>query len=252
MDIAKIGKFLRKSRRRFGLTQGDVAEFLGVSAQAVSKWERGENLPDMAFLPDISKLLEVGIDEILNAGRTDDEGNAKEAGAIQKLVDEDLFEKVLNRLKQVKTMEELELDLDFFVYLGVKQKSDAIDAILALDDYQLALDEILPYSNAAHRNTIMTHILEKCDYDLLEQLATYMSNEMKMAALTKLLSESRYDIIEDNIPAFNRKHRDLVVLHFETNTPDMEIIENFIPFFDKNQRQRLAESLSSELEEEGK
>jgi len=250
MDIAKVGKFLRKSRRHWGLTQGDVAEFLGVSAQAVSKWERGENLPDMAFLPDISKLLEVGIDEILNAGKIDDEGDAQEAAPMQKLVDEDLFEKILARLKQIKSVEELEMGLDFFVYLGAKQKSDTIEAMLAMEDYQLALDEILPYSNTAHRSTIVEHILEKCDYDLLEQLSTYMSNDMKTAALTKLLNEGRYDIIEDNITAFNRKQRDLIVLHFETNTTDIEIIENFIPFFDKNQRQKLAENINLEEEEQ--
>ncbi|MCL2376449.1 MAG: helix-turn-helix domain-containing protein [Defluviitaleaceae bacterium] len=250
MDIAKIGKFLRKSRRRWGLTQGDVAEFLGVSAQAVSKWERGENLPDMAFLPDISKLLEVGIDEILDAGRISDEGEAQETGTIQKLVDEDLFEKILNRLRQIKNVEEMEMGLDFFVYLGARQKSDTIEAILAMKDYQLALDEILPYSNTAHRNAIVDHILAKCHYDLLEQLSTYMSNEMKAAALTKLLNEGRYDIIEDNITTFNRKHRDLIVQHFETNTPDIEIIENFIPFFDKNQRQRLSENIKIEEEEQ--
>ena len=246
MDIEKIGKFLRKSRRRWGLTQGDVAEHLGVSPQAVSKWERGENLPDMAFLPDISKLLEVGVDEILNAGVGEETGEE----GLQKLVDTPLFEKILTKIKMASSLAELALDLDFFVYLGAKQKSDTITALLVMSDYHLVLDEILPYCSQAQRGTIVTHILEAGDYELLEQISSHMSNELKAAALAKLLEEGKFDTIEDNMPAFNRKHRDIIVQHFSENTTDIETIENFIPFFDKNQRQRLAESLDLNEEEE--
>jgi transcriptional regulator with XRE-family HTH domain len=248
LDIEKIGKFLRKSRRRWGLTQGDVAEHLGVSPQAVSKWERGENLPDMAFLPDISKLLEVGVDEILNAGLGEEDGSED----LQKLVDTPLFEKILAKIQLAGSLEELDLDLDFFVYLGAGQKSDIIFQLLKMKDYHMALDEILPYSSQVQRSIIVAHILEAKDYDLLEQISSHMSNESKAAALAKLLDEGRYEIIEDNMPAFNRKHRDIIVEHFGAGPKnlDIEIIENFIPFFDKNQRQRLAEGLNLKEEEE--
>jgi len=246
LDIEKIGKFLRKSRRRWGFTQGDVAEHLGVSPQAVSKCERGENLPDMAFLPDISKLLEVGVDEILNAGRGEDDG----AEGLQKLIDAPLFDKILAKIQSASNLQELALDLDFFVYLGAKQKSDTISALLAMKDYHLVLDEILPYCNQAQRGVIVGHILTIKDYDLLEQISTHMSNESKGLALAKLLDEGEYDIIEDNMPAFNRKHRDVIVDDFVTNAPHIDIIENFIPFFDKNQRQRLDISLKLEEEEQ--
>ncbi|MCL2574611.1 MAG: helix-turn-helix domain-containing protein [Defluviitaleaceae bacterium] len=240
MDIASIGKFLKKSRRHHGLTQGDVAEHLGVSPQAVSKWERGENLPDMAFLPDISKLLEIGVDEILNAGRAD-EGKDD---SIQKLVDTPLFEKIIASLQQADSLAELALDLDFFVYLGTAQKSDTIAALLNMSDYHLALDEILPYCNQAQRGTVVEHVLEERDYDILEQISSHMSNELKATALEKLLEEGEYEIIEDNMPAFNRKHRDIIAEHFYKTKTDIDIIENFIPFFDKNQRTKLEEELS--------
>ena len=66
MDTTKIGKqitFLRKSK---GLTQNELGERLGVSFQAVSKWERGESLPDITLLPSLAKILETTIDNILN------------------------------------------------------------------------------------------------------------------------------------------------------------------------------------------
>ena len=244
MDIEKIGKFLRKSRRRWGLTQSDVAEHLGVSPQAVSKWERGENLPDLAFLPDISKLLEVGVDEILNAGR----GEQGSDEVLKELIDTPLFEKILTKIQMTKTLEELSLDFDFFVYLGAKQKSDTIAALLVKKDYALVLDEILPYCSQSQRSVIVGHILDLKDYDLLEQISSHISNESKAAALSKLLAEGRFEIIEDNMPAFNRKHRDMIVSHFSSGTIDMDTIENFIPFFDKNQRARLEESLINKEE----
>ncbi|MDR2182893.1 MAG: hypothetical protein LBE55_01835, partial [Clostridiales bacterium] len=196
--------------------------------------------------PDISKLLEVGVDEILGAGRGEEGGEE----GLQKLVDAPLFEKILARIRMAGSLSELTMNLDFFVYLGAAQKSDAIAALLEMDDYHLALDEILPYSSQPQRATIVTHILENQDYDLLEQISSHISNEIKFTALTTLLDEGRFDIIEDNMPAFNRKHRDIIVQYFGTNTVDMEIIENFIPFFDKNQRQRLAQSLNLEEEEQ--
>ena len=65
MDMEKIGQqicYLRKAR---GLTQADLGERLGVSFQAVSKWERGETLPDISLLPALSDALETTIDNIL-------------------------------------------------------------------------------------------------------------------------------------------------------------------------------------------
>ena len=247
MDLANIGEFLRKNRKAKGHTQGYVADQLGVSAQAVSKWERGENLPDVAFLPDISKILGVGVDEILHAGMAaTDRPHDKSEGI--GLLAENSFEEILEEVKKTRRFQDLDIDLDFFVYLTGAQKSRLVTAILTKKDYSLALDDLLPYCNTAHRSLIISHILENQDYDLLENIATYMSNEMKTEALTQLLNQGRYDIIEDNMPAFNRKHRDIIVdfIVSSENELDEEIIENFIPFFDINQRDRLKESLYKE------
>jgi len=114
------------------------------------------------------------------------------------------------------------------------------------------LDEILPYAGAIHKQAILSHILDHKDYQELEQMAFYMTNEMKTETLQKLLSERRFDIIEDIVPIFNRKHRDLIVDVFASSTfteETAEWIENFIPFFDKNQINRLRESIIKNKEE---
>lgn len=51
-------------RREKGLTQDALAELLGVTAQAVSKWERGESMPDTAMLPKIAEVFDVSLDAL--------------------------------------------------------------------------------------------------------------------------------------------------------------------------------------------
>lgn len=65
MNVRKIGEQIAVLRRTKGLTQSELGERLGVSFQAVSKWERGETLPDVTLLPDLAKILETTIDFIL-------------------------------------------------------------------------------------------------------------------------------------------------------------------------------------------
>lgn len=62
----KIGENIRALRQRKGLTQEQVAQQLGVTYQAVSKWENGTNTPDIALLPEIAALFGVTIDALFS------------------------------------------------------------------------------------------------------------------------------------------------------------------------------------------
>lgn len=66
MDQEKVGKFIKEIRLKNHLTQKDLADKLGVTFQAVSKWENGKNIPDIALLKEISEIFHVNIDDILN------------------------------------------------------------------------------------------------------------------------------------------------------------------------------------------
>ena len=68
MDTRKIAEQISILRKNKGLTQMELGERVGVSFQAVSKWERGETLPDITVLPDLAKVLETSIDHILLGG----------------------------------------------------------------------------------------------------------------------------------------------------------------------------------------
>ena len=60
-----IGGRIRKRREALGLKQADIASALQLSAQAVSKWERGENAPDIAVLAQLVRILGVSVDWLL-------------------------------------------------------------------------------------------------------------------------------------------------------------------------------------------
>ena len=64
-----IGTRISKRRKELGMTQEDLAVKLGVSAQAVSKWENDASCPDISLLPKLVKVLDITTDELLT-GKT--------------------------------------------------------------------------------------------------------------------------------------------------------------------------------------
>lgn len=70
MDENKIGLFIRDCRLEKGLTQQHLADRLGVTDKAVSKWERGVSYPDITLLRDLAGALGVSVTELL-AGERD-------------------------------------------------------------------------------------------------------------------------------------------------------------------------------------
>ena len=64
MDMT-IGKRIALLRKEKGLTQEELATHMGVSPQAVSKWENDQTCPDISALPKLARLLGVTVDELL-------------------------------------------------------------------------------------------------------------------------------------------------------------------------------------------
>lgn len=65
MDQIKIGKLISECRKQKNMTQEQLAEKLGVTNKAISKWENGKCLPDVSLWKEIVYLLEITINELL-------------------------------------------------------------------------------------------------------------------------------------------------------------------------------------------
>ena len=69
MDQNKIGKFIASCRKEQGMTQAVLAERLGISDRAVSKWETGRSLPDSGIMLELCGLLKINVNELLSGER---------------------------------------------------------------------------------------------------------------------------------------------------------------------------------------
>ena len=66
MNQEKTGAFIAKRRKELNLTQKELAEKLGITDRAVSKWENGRCMPDLSLLQPLSRILKVGVNDLLS------------------------------------------------------------------------------------------------------------------------------------------------------------------------------------------
>lgn len=73
-----LGENIKRLRRKKNITQETLAEFLGVTFQSVSRWERGEGYPDITLLIPLARFFGVTVDSLLNTDKTEREGKIRE------------------------------------------------------------------------------------------------------------------------------------------------------------------------------
>ena len=69
MDQIKIGKFIAECRKEKSLTQMQLAEKLGITDKAISKWERGISIPDASLMLELCEILCISVNELLRGER---------------------------------------------------------------------------------------------------------------------------------------------------------------------------------------
>ena len=65
MDVTELGDRIKGLRNRRGLSQSQMGSLLGITPQAVSKWERGENAPDLLLMPSVAGILNTTVDYLV-------------------------------------------------------------------------------------------------------------------------------------------------------------------------------------------
>lgn len=69
MNQIQIGRFIASCRKEKNLTQADLAEMLGITDRAVSKWETGKSMPDSSIMLELCEILGISVNELLTGGR---------------------------------------------------------------------------------------------------------------------------------------------------------------------------------------
>lgn len=98
----KIGQTIAELRKQNNMTQAEVADALYISYQAVSKWERGECLPDITLLPSIAELFQISIDKLLGYSY---ENKAEELVKTDQVIDEVVQREVNQQITDIVNRE---------------------------------------------------------------------------------------------------------------------------------------------------
>lgn len=85
MERETFGKRIANLRRENGMTQLELAEKMGVTDKAVSKWERNLSLPDAGSLPRLAEIFQVSVDELMQGKAEENEKPKKCAAPIVSL-----------------------------------------------------------------------------------------------------------------------------------------------------------------------
>ena len=101
MDQMKIGKFIATCRKNEKLTQAELAEKLGITDRAISKWETGNGMPDSSIMLELCNILHITVNELLS-------GEVIKMENYNKIADENLLE--LKRQKEEKDKQLLALE----------------------------------------------------------------------------------------------------------------------------------------------
>ena len=136
----KLGGNIAAYRKRSGLTQAGLAEKLNYSDKAVSKWERGESLPDVLTLVQLAELFEITVNDLV----VDPDELPSDGGKVQKVM-ELVSEKALKRKADKKIVQLLSSTLVWFValFLFVVISSVDIDNSWLAFIYAIPVDAIV-------------------------------------------------------------------------------------------------------------
>ena len=101
MDQKKIGNLLKILRKEKNLTQEQLAEIFNVSNRTVSRWETGNNLPDLSLLVELADFYQVDMREIIDGERKSETMNLAEKETFMKVADyaETKHNKILKRIQ---------------------------------------------------------------------------------------------------------------------------------------------------------
>lgn len=110
MNQIKIGKFIAERRKMKNLTQMQLAEKLGITDRAVSKWENGKGMPDSSLMLDLCAVLEISVNELLC-------GEVIEMTGYNQKAEQQLLEMVREREKKDKEL--LHIEVVIIILVGV-------------------------------------------------------------------------------------------------------------------------------------
>lgn len=166
MDQKKIGNYISKKRHEQGFTQKTLAEAIGVTDKAVSKWERGICLPNIEFIPQLSNLLGIGINELL-AGEDMQRVHIEDKYIVD--VVETYSDQNSNKLRKKYVAFIIILLIASFAFsfaqMHFSSNRNNPDAQNAFSEVRTAAIELLDVTKAIQNNQYSVDVISLCDLE---------------------------------------------------------------------------------------
>ena len=127
MDQVKIGKFIAERRKNANLTQMQLAEMLGITDRAVSKWETGKAMPDSSLMLELCEILGISVNDLLSGEVVTMDNYNKE-----------MENKLLNLVKDKEQADKRLLTMEIFVgvlCVVIMLALDVIAAYVPMEDW---------------------------------------------------------------------------------------------------------------------
>ena len=201
-DMSEIGKRISNYRKQKNLTQMEIADRLNISFQAVSSWERGETMPDITKLPELAQILEVTIDNILDA--------PNQTQIIEKINE--------GNIQDISKDENI--GLDDIIQTAPLLKPLQLNELLKGDDYIVdsieELSGIAPYVS----KEILEKLAEKADkVDSIEELsgiAPFVGREILEKLAQKATKMDSIDELSGIAPFISKEVLDKIIINLKS------------------------------------
>lgn len=135
MNQEKIGRFISEKRREKHLTQSELAERLGITDRAISKWENGVCLSDAGTMPELCEILDITINDLFSGEKVDTKKNEKK-------LEQNLLE--MTKMKEEKDKQLLNLEIIIGIVLVIFFLGVIIIALLINMPEWIKLTIIIP------------------------------------------------------------------------------------------------------------
>ena len=230
MNLQQVGRKISELRKERDITQNELAEKAGVSYQAVSSWERGLTMPDIAKLPGISQILGVSIDQLL--------GNENEVR---------LVKNILNNNTLVYAKEE-ELHIDEIEEVAhILKPSQVEDLVQHVEPETIKLSDIKGLAPFISRNTLDKLVLKVGDIGTLEEIrhiAPFVSRGILDQLVLKAEPTSKLAELRHIAPFVSRETLDQLVRKTEPASKLAEL-RHIAPFISRAALDDLALNVGS-------
>ena len=260
MNTINIASVIAELRKKNNMTQSALAEKLDVSYQAVSKWERGESLPDISLLPKIADIFGISIDQLIRGTLDLKDENQIEAATklvveaanetitdekqkgienvieqIAPMVKPSLMEKMMNKIENKFNGNSTAL----YPFMSQADFSEFIES----NGHELCLNEeikkMMPFLNRDNRSKVVDIIVEHHNYSEVKKIAPFLNQEQLGNIIDAMKADGETNF-KSLLPFLDRRNRNKV-MDTIIQGKELDELSNIYPFMDNETKEKLVQ-----------